>query len=77
MMRRPIVEIARTMDKVPFDVNQMRTIRIDTSDIYTLVPKIEGYRAEIANQVRRALESADAVDTPINVYFPNLTVALN
>ena len=77
MMRRPIVQIARTMDKVPFDVNQMRTIRIDTSDIYTLVPKIEGYRAEIANQVRRALESADAVDTPINVYFPNLTVALN
>lgn len=76
MVRMPIVQIARSIDKIPFDINQVRTVRIDTTDIYTLVPKLDAYRAEIATQVRRALDAADAVDTPINVYFPNLKVSL-
>lgn len=33
-------------------------------------------KSEIANQVRRALENADAVDTPISIYFPNLKVEI-
>jgi hypothetical protein len=70
--RLPIVQIMRRSEFVPFDVNQMRTVQIDTSDIYSLVPKIDLYRAEIANQVRRALENAESVDTPISVYFPSL-----
>jgi hypothetical protein len=61
---------------IPFDVNQMRTIQIDTTDIYSLVPRIDSYRAEVANQVRRALEGDHVVDTPISIYFPNLTVTL-
>lgn len=73
-VKLPIVQIVRAADRVPFDVNQMRTISIDTSDIYSLVPKIESYRSEIANQVRRALEPEHVVDTPISVYFPNLSV---
>jgi hypothetical protein len=76
MMRLPIVQIARSLDRIPFDVNQMRTVRIDTSDLYSLVPKIESYRAEIASQARRALESADSVDTPISIYFPTLRASL-
>ncbi|WP_206151370.1 hypothetical protein [Starkeya sp. ORNL1] len=75
-VKLPIVQIIRANDRVPFDVNQMRTIHIDTSDIYALVPKIESYRAEIANQVRRALEADHIVDTPISTYFPNLSVTL-
>lgn len=74
MMRRPVVQVVRTADKVPFDINQVRTVRIDTTDIYTLVPKIDTYRSEIANQVRRALQDADAVDNPISIYFPSLQV---
>ncbi|CAM2790302.1 hypothetical protein D3C73_1653460 [compost metagenome] len=54
----------------------MRTISIDTTDIYSLVPRIDSYRAEVANQVRRALEADYVVDTPISTYFPNLTVTL-
>ena len=73
-VKLPIVQIVRACDRVPFDVNQMRTIPIDTSDIYSLVPKIESYRSEIANQVRRALEPDHIVDTPISIYFPNLVV---
>lgn len=74
MMRLPIVQIARLADKIPFDINQMRTIRIDTTDIYSLVPKLDSYRAEISGQIRRALDDAESTDTPITTYFPNLTV---
>jgi len=75
-MKLPIVQLVRTSDKVPFDVNQMRTIQIDTTDIYSLVPRIDSYRAEVANQVRRALEVDHIVDTPISAYFPNMSVTL-
>ena len=75
-VKLPIVQIVRSSDRVPFDVNQMRTIQIDTTDIYTLVPRIDSYRAEVANQVRRALEADYVVDTPISIYFPDLKVTL-
>ncbi len=70
-VRLPIVQLIRTGDRIPFDVHQMRTIVIDNRDIYSLVPKIEIYRAEIASQVRRALEAEAQIDTPISIYFPN------
>lgn len=75
-VKLPIVQLIRTSDRVPFDVNQMRTIQIDTTDIYSLVPRIDSYRAEVANQVRRALEADHIVETPISTYFPNMTVTL-
>lgn len=74
MMRLPVVQVMRAMDNIPFDINQVRTIIIDTTNIYSLVPKIEIYRSEISNQVRRALDDPDAVDNPITNYFPNLRV---
>ena len=74
VMRRPVVQIMRKSDKIPFDINQMRTIVIDTTDIYSLVPKIEAYRAEVANQVRRALDDPDSADNPISMYYPSLKV---
>lgn len=75
-VKLPIVQLIRASDRIPFDVSQMRTIQIDTTDIYSLVPRIESYRAEIANQVRRSLEADHIVDTPISIYFPNITVSL-
>lgn len=75
-VKLPIVQIVRASDKIPFDVNQMRTVQIDTSDIYAFAPRIDVYRADIANHVRRALEPDHVVDTPISVYFPNLNVTL-
>jgi hypothetical protein len=77
MMRLPVVQIIRAANNIPFDINQVRTIVIDTTDIYSLVPKIDVYRAEIANQVRRALDDPDAVDNPITNYFPNLRVQIS
>lgn len=75
--RLPVVQLVRSADRIPFDVNQMRTIHIDTTDIYTLLPRVETYKAEIASQVRRALEDPDAVDNPISVYYPSLKVHLD
>ncbi|WP_291823253.1 hypothetical protein [Bosea sp. (in: a-proteobacteria)] len=75
-IKLPIVQVIRSSDRMPFDVNQMRTVQIDTTDIYSFAPKIESYRAEIANQVRRSLEADHIVDTPISTYFPNLIVTL-
>lgn len=34
--RLPVVQIVRAADRIPFDLNQVRTIKIDTSDIYSL-----------------------------------------
>jgi hypothetical protein len=31
--RKPIVQLIRTIDPIPFDLDQFRTIRIDTTDI--------------------------------------------
>jgi len=72
MMRLPVVQIIRAADKVPFDMNQMRTIIIDDSDIYSLVPKIASYQSEISTQIRRAFEDPDSVDNPITTYYPTL-----
>lgn len=74
--RLPVVQLIRASDRVPFDLNQVRTIKIDTSDIYSLVPKIDTYRAEIGSQVRRALEDPDSVDNPITTFYPDFRVHL-
>lgn len=75
--RLPVVQIVRMGDRIPFDIGQMRTIRIDNSSIYSLVPKIETYRSEISSQVRRALESEADADTPISTYFPSFRTIIS
>jgi hypothetical protein len=70
----PTVQIIRSSDSIPFDVNQVRTIQIDNSSIYSLLPQLESYKSEIANQVRRALESPDGIGNPLTMFYPNLTV---
>lgn len=75
-VKLPIVQIIRASEKIPFDVNQMRTVAIDTTDIYAFAPRIDSYRSEVANQARRALEPDHVVDTPISIYFPNMTVSV-
>jgi hypothetical protein len=69
--RLPTVQVKRAVDKIPFDLNQYRTIPIETRDPYTLVPKIQTYTAEVANQVRRALQDSESGDNPISLYYPS------
>ena len=75
-MRLPTVQIIRKHDRIPFDVGGSRTVIIDSTDIYSLVPKIETYRAEIASQARRALEDPSGTDNPVTLFYPDLNVTL-
>lgn len=68
--RKSIVQLIRAGDRIPFDLDQVRTIRVDTTNIYSLVPQIESYRSEIANQARRAIEGTAPVENPLTVFFP-------
>lgn len=74
--RQPIVQLIRKADRIPFDLDKFRTIRIDTSSIYALVPQMPTYISEISGQVRQALSDADAVDNPISAYFPGMRFQL-
>jgi hypothetical protein len=69
--RLPTVQVKRTEDTIPFDLNQYRTISIETRDAYTLMPKIQTYTAEVANQVRRSLDDSESGDNPISLYYPS------
>jgi hypothetical protein len=69
--RLPTVLVKRELDKIPFDLNQYRTVPIETRDPYTLVPKIPTYTSEVANQVRRALQDSESGDNPISLYYPS------
>ena len=70
----PAVQVIRASDSIPFDVDQMRTIKIDTSSVFALVPQIEVHGAAIASQARRALENPDAVDNPFTAFYPSAKV---
>jgi hypothetical protein len=69
------VQVIRKCDKIPFDLDQFRTIQIDTASIFTMVPNLQTYRAEIATQVRMALSDPDSVDNPLSTYYPKLRVS--
>jgi hypothetical protein len=68
--RKPAVQLIRTSDKLPFDVGQYRTVHIDMTDIYTLVPQIELHRSEISRQCRAALDEVPTSDSPLSLFYP-------
>ena len=67
--KRPTVHIIRKRDGIPFDINDFRTIIIDDTDIYTLIPAIESYKSQIAQQVRQMLDDPESIDNPILSYL--------
>lgn len=69
-LRLPVVQLIRKADRLPFDVGQTRTLVFDTSDIYSLVPKLQIYRSEIASQCRKALEDPESVGNPVSIFYP-------
>lgn len=69
--RLPTVQVICAVDKIPFDLNQYRTIPVETRNAYTLYPKLQIYTSQVANQVRRALDDSDSGDNPISLYYPS------
>jgi hypothetical protein len=72
----PTVQIIRKGDAIPFDLKDFNTIEIDSSSVYTLLPKLETYRSQIANQARRVLGDPGAVDNPIMTFCPGLRMQI-
>lgn len=68
--RRPVVQVIRLGDHLPFDVGQFRTVFLDMTDIYSLVPQIESCRAEIARQCRAALDDEGPAESPLSLFYP-------
>lgn len=69
-IRKPIVQISRAADRLPFDIGQVRTVVVDTTDIYTLVPQIASIQAQIAAQIRKTLDESTEVENPLSVFAP-------
>ena len=66
---KPTVHIIRKSDSIPFDINDFRTIIIDDSSIYTLIPSLDTYRNQITQQVRQMVEEPETIDNPILSYL--------
>ncbi|MFB2779615.1 hypothetical protein ACE017_10625 [Shewanella mangrovisoli] len=70
--RLPTVQIIRKGDKTPFDISQFRTLVLDCTDIYSLVPMLSTYKAEISTLARKAIEDSEALENPLTSVCPNL-----
>jgi len=79
MTRQPTIQIIRKGDRIPFDVSQGRTITIDTSDVYTVMDRIESARRELTEHAKSILNedpSKPLESSPVDVYLPGLKVQL-
>jgi hypothetical protein len=69
------VQVIRKGDKIPFDVQQGRTIILDTSDPYTIMDRIATAKAELSEHVKAILSGTNVQeDSPIRMYLPKLSV---
>jgi len=65
---KPTVLISRSEDRQPFDIADIRSVRIDTADIHSFVTQMETWRAELTNMARRALEDPSASANPLTTF---------
>jgi hypothetical protein len=65
---KPTVLVSRTEDSLPFDISDVRTVRVDMSDIHSFVTQMETWRAELTNMARRALDDPAASVNPLTAF---------
>lgn len=79
MSQLPTIQIIRKGDKIPFDVSHGRTIIIDTSDVYTLIDRLESAKKELAEYIRvltSNITTEISEDNPIRIYLPGIKVSI-
>jgi hypothetical protein len=77
-LKLPSIQIVRKGDKIPFDIQQGRTIIIDTSDPYTIMDRIASAKAELSEHVKALLNSTGKQEeSPITMYLPGLSVRIS
>lgn len=69
-VRKPVVQLIRAADQIPFDVGQYRTVTVDLTDIYTFVPQLELHRQEIRRQCRLAIQEGSPSQTQLSLFYP-------
>jgi hypothetical protein len=79
MSQLPTIQVIKKGDKIPFDVSHGRTIIIDTSDVYTLIDRIDSAKKELSEYIKAIsgkinFEVSD--DNPIRVYLPGVKVSI-
>jgi len=74
---KPTVHIIRESDKIPFDVGNFRTIAIKMDSIYSVLARLDTYRAEIAQQMRQVIADGTSTDNPILTFCPRGRFVLN
>jgi hypothetical protein len=67
---KPTIHIMRTGERIPFDLKDYRTVSIDMTCKYSLVAKLDIYRADISNKIRQALAEDVTADNPILTFCP-------
>jgi hypothetical protein len=58
-------------DKIPFDVNNFKTIEIKFEDKFDVLAELETIRSAIAQYARQAMATGISVDNPILTYCPD------
>jgi len=75
MCKRPTVQMIRKGDRIPFDVAQGRTIKIDMTDVYSVMESVESAKRELRQHLKAALApDYKGEDNPVNTYLPSVTV---
>ena len=62
-IKKPLVQIIRRGDQIPFDVAGTRTIMIDHNDL----DSVEEAKKQIIEQIKHTERNPDKIDTPISV----------
>ena len=62
-IRKPVVQIIRKDDPIPFDVASIRTISVDRRDLDSVAEA----RGEIVRQIKAVEKDASEIDTPISL----------
>lgn len=75
MCKLATVQIIRKGDKIPFDVSQGRTIKIDMTDVYSVIDSVESAKKELRQHLKHALSAEyKGEDNPVNTYLPTARV---
>lgn len=68
---QPCVLISRTVDRIPADLQDVRVVRVDTSELWGFMSDIDTRRQELTDSARWALSSAGRDTSPVQKLFPD------
>lgn len=71
MCRLPTIQMIRKGDRIPFDVAQGRTIKIDMTDVYSVMDSVESAKRELKQHIKSAMSPEyKGEDNPVMTYLP-------